>query len=78
MVLIICLISIDLYVPFIWTKYRRKTHTTYCNRVKNEKSFYSCALVEYIAGKKFKLRKKCHFEDEILNENLNESLPDLK
>ena len=32
-------------------------------------------MVEYIARKKFKLRRKSHFEeeDEILNENLNES-----
>ena len=37
-------------------------------------------MVEYIAGKNFKLRRKCHFEeeDEIFFLNLNESLPDLK
>ena len=37
-------------------------------------------MVEYVARKKFQLRRKCHFEeeDEILNKNLNESLPDLK
>ena len=35
-------------------------------------------VVEYIARKKFKLYRKCHFEeeDEILNETLNDSLPD--
>ena len=44
--------------------YRKKTHTNNCNRVKHEQSFYSCALVEYIAGKKFILRRKCHFEEE--------------
>ena len=47
--------------------------------LKHEQSFYAFAMVEYIARKKFKPRRKCYFEeDKILNENLNENLPDLK